>query len=139
LAKKRTKQWGWFPSSQAASPTLDAASKSQVEAMARELIDVELKPTHVKPPPQDARFNYLADITLKWHGSTLFFVAVYACPGPNALAPTFESRFARLKPVPGGRLDLDFMRHTGQWVPLYQGVTLDQCLEAIRNDPWFTP
>ena len=26
------------------------------------------------------------------HG-TLFLVAVYACPGPNALSPSFESRF----------------------------------------------
>jgi hypothetical protein len=37
------------------------------------------------------------------------------------------------------RFDLDFMRHTGEWVPLHQGLTLDQCLEAIRDDPWFTP
>src|SRR5262245_65965151 len=102
MAKKRSKQskqWGWFPSSRASSPTLDAAAKSQVEAKARELIDGVLKPKHVQPPPEDTRFNYLTDITLKWHGSTLFLVAVYACPGPNALSPSFESRFARLKPT----------------------------------------
>jgi hypothetical protein len=139
MVKKRPKQWVWSPSSRASSPTLDAATRSQVEAKARELIDAVLKPKHVKPPPENARFNYLTDITPKWHGSTLFLVAVYACPGPNALSPRFESRFARLKPADGGRFDLDFMRHTGQWVPLHQGLTLDQCLEAIRDDPWFTP
>jgi len=37
----------------------------------------------------------------------------------------------------GGKFDLAFMRHTGQWVELYQGQTVDQCLEAIRDDPWF--
>ena len=139
MVKKRPKQWVWSPSSRASGPTLDAATRSEVQAKARELIDAVLKPKHVKPPPEDGRFNYLTDITLKWHGSTLFLVAVYACPGPNALSPSFESRFARLKPAAGGRFDLDFMRHTGQWVPLYQGIALDQCVEAIRDDPWFTP
>lgn len=139
MAKKRPKQWVWAPASQASRPTLDSATKSQVEAKVRELIDAVLKPKHVVPPPPEARFNYLSDITLKWHGATLFLVAVYTCPGPNALSPSFESRFARLKPGGGGRFDLDFMRHTGQWVPLHQGLTLDQALEAIRDDPWFTP
>ena len=44
----------------------------------------------------NARFNHVTDITLKWHGSTLFLVAVYACPGPNAISPSFEDRFANV-------------------------------------------
>jgi hypothetical protein len=139
MAKKQPKRWVYSPPSKAVSTTLDAATKAQVETKAQELIDKVLKPRHVKPPPEDARFNYISDIVLKWNGSTLFLVAVYACPGPNAISPSFESRFARLKPADGGHFDLDFMRHTGQWVPLHQGLTLDQCLEAIRDDPWFTP
>jgi hypothetical protein len=139
MAKKRPRQGVWLPSSRASSPVLDAGARAQVEAKVRELIETVLKPRHVKPPPGDARFNYLSDITLKWHGSTLFLVGVYACPGLNALAPSFEDRFARLKPAGAGRFDLAFMRHTGQWVPLYQGLTLEQCLQAIRDDPWFTP
>ena len=58
MVKKRPKQWVWSPSSRASSPTLDAATRSQVEAKARELIDAVLKPKHVKPPPEDARSNY---------------------------------------------------------------------------------
>jgi hypothetical protein len=139
MAKKQPKRSGWVLSSGAAGPALDAAGKAQVEARARELIEKELRPRHVKPPPEDSHSNYLTDITLKWHGTTLFFVAVYACPGPNALAPPFEDRFARLTSAGGGRFDLDFMRHTGQWVPLHQGLTLEQCLVAIRDDPWFIP
>ena len=137
--KKQAKGWAWSPSSRASAPTLDAATKAQVAAKVRDLIDKELKPKHVEPPPEDARFNYLTDITLKWHGSTLFLVAVYACPGPNAISPTFESRFARLKPTAGDHFDLSFMRHTGQWVELFQGQTLDECLREIRDDPWFMP
>ena len=58
MAKKRPKQWVWAPSSRASSPTLDAATKPQVEAKVRELIDDVLKPKHVEPPPEEARFNY---------------------------------------------------------------------------------
>jgi hypothetical protein len=131
VAKKRT--------TRSSSPTLDDATKARVEAKVRELIDRELKPKHIQPPPEDARFNYLTDLTLKWHGSTLFLVSVYACPGPNAISPSFEERFARLKPAGPGRFDLAFMRHTGQWVELFQGQTLDECLAEIRDDPWFIP
>ena len=137
--KKRPTQRAWLPASGASSPALDAAVKAQVEAKVKDLIDKELKPRHVKPPPEDARFNYLTDITLSWHGSTLFLVAVYACPGPNAISPTFEERFARLRPAAAGRFDLSFMRYTGQWIELYEGLTVEQCLETIRDDPWFIP
>lgn len=137
--KKQPKRWVYSPSSKASGTTLDAATRAQVEAKVRELIDKELKPKHVKPPPEDARFNYVTDITLKWHGSTLFLVAIYACPGPNAISPTFESRFARLRPAAGGKFDLSFMRHIGQWVELFQGQAVDECLQEIRDDPWFTP
>ncbi len=137
--KKQARTWGWAPSAGAAGTTLDTATKAQVESKVKALIDTELKPKHVKPPPEDADFNYITDITMKWHGSTLFLVAVYACPGPNAISPTFEERFARLRPSAGGKYDLSFMRHTGQWVELFQGRTLDECLQEIRGDPWFIP
>jgi len=29
------------------------------------------------------------------------------------------------------------MRHTGQWVELYDALSVDECLQAIRDDPWF--
>src|SRR6266436_6057086 len=106
MAKKPAKQQFWLPSPRASRQTPDAATKTQIEAKVQELIDKKLKPRHVEPPPVDAIGNYLTDITLKWHGSTLFLVAVYACPGPNALSPNFESRFARLKPAGGGRFHL---------------------------------
>src|SRR3954470_11861643 len=103
--KQQPKRWAYSPASRSAGTALDASAKAQVEAKVRELIERELKPKHVKPPPEDARFNYVTDITLKWHGTTLFLVAVYACPGPNAISPTFEERFARLRPAGAGKFD----------------------------------
>jgi hypothetical protein len=138
MARKR-KQWVYSPrSSKASRPALAAAVKAQVETKARDLLDEVLKPRYVKPPPEDERFNYVTDLILKWHGSSLYFIAVYACPGPNALSPSFESRFARMRHAGGGRFDLSFMRYTGEWVELYHGLTVEQCLESIRDDPWFT-
>jgi hypothetical protein len=29
------------------------------------------------------------------------------------------------------------MRYTGQWVELYQGQTVEECLEPIKDDLWF--
>src|SRR3954447_15148270 len=112
--KKEPKRWVNSPSSKA-STGLDAATKAQVESKVQALIDTELKPKHVEPPPEDDRFNYITDITLKWHGSTLFLVAVYACPGPNAISPSFAERCGGLRPAAGGKFDLSFVRHTGQW------------------------
>jgi hypothetical protein len=31
------------------------------------------------------------------------------------------------------------MRHRGKWWEVYQNLTLDQCLKAIREDPIFQP
>ena len=76
-----------LPSSRASHPTPDAAERSQIEVKVKELIDGVLKPRHVKPPSEDSMSNYLTDITLKWHGSTLFLVSVYVCPGPDAISP----------------------------------------------------
>ena len=112
----------------------DATTKA-----ARELVEKHLLPEHVHPPPKDPRWNYLTGIHTKWHRSFFYFIGVYASPGPNALSPTFESRFARLEYVGGGRFNLAYMRHTGQWWPVGAGLPLDRCLAAIRDDPTFTP
>src|SRR5258708_6034969 len=135
MAKKR-KTWTWSPGPQPRPPA-DTATKAQTEAKARKFVEEVLKPRDVEPPPKDAHFNYVTDIILRWHGSSLFFLQVYTCPGPNALSPTSGARLARRRPAGRGRFDLAFMRHTGQWVELYQGLTVEKCLETIRDDPWF--
>jgi hypothetical protein len=113
--------------------------KAKMETKARELIDTVLKPKHIKPPPKDARFNYLIGLASKWHGPYFYFTSTCACPGPNALSPTFEAKFARLEYVSRHRFNLSYMRHTGKWVELFAGLTLDECLKSIQEDPWFVP
>jgi hypothetical protein len=115
------------------------ALKAQVDAKAKKFVEAMMKPKFIQPPPKKPRFNYVIDVAAKWHGSSLYFISTYACPGPTAISPTFEAKFARMEFVGNSRFSLSFMRHTGKWVVLYDRLTLDECLDAIRDDPWFKP
>src|SRR5271165_6624391 len=92
--------------------------KQEVNEKATELIETVLKPKHIQPPPEGHQLNYITDITTKWLGSKCYFISTYACPGPNAISPTFETKFARMEYVGDGKFALSFMGHTEQWVEL---------------------
>jgi hypothetical protein len=137
MAKPR-EAWNIRPSKKRV--TVSASLKAEVETKARDLIDNVLKPEHVLPPPAEAQFNYVTDIQAKWYRQYFYFVSIYACPGPNALFPTFESKFARMEPLGGGKFALYFMRYTGkEWVGIFDALSVDECMKAIENDPWFVP
>ena len=137
MAKPR-KMWMLHPT-QPDKPSVTASIKAQVEVKAKELIENALKPKHVQPPPKGQRFNYIIDIGAKWYRNYFYFFAIYASPGPNALSPTFEAKFARMEPLGGGKFALYFMRHTGEWVGIYDSLSADECMNAIRDGPWFVP
>ena len=134
----RQKRWVYSPP-KAPKPKVPGDVKRGVEKKAADLVEMVLKPKHIKPPPGDARFNYTVDIYTKWYRSYFYFCAKYHCPGPNAISPYFEVKFARLEYLGNERFNLSFMRHTGQWVELRTDQTVGQCLAAIRDDPWFHP
>ena len=137
MAKQR-KAWVFSPAKKPES-SLPGTVKDEVDTKAKELIDKVLKPKHIQPPPEGSQLNYITDITTKWIGSTCYFISVYACPSPNAMSPTFEEKFARMEHVGDAKFTLSFMRHTGKWVELFTGLSLDDCMKAIQNDPWFMP
>jgi len=132
------KIWQYVPA-RPSPPQVPATVRRDLEAAARRLIDEDLKPRHLQPPPEDQRFNYIADLYGRWYRHYYHFCARLNSPGPNALSPFFEAKFARLEYTGGGRFNLAYMRHTGQWVEIYQDLSLDDCLAAIRDDPWFHP
>ncbi|MEK6233853.1 MAG: hypothetical protein N2C14_03990 [Planctomycetales bacterium] len=96
-----------------------------------------MKPTFVKPPKDPPRLNYVVDITTKQHGEFFYFIATYCCPFPDAIEPTFEARFARLRHVGGGRFHLAYMRHADKWAEIPFSQTLDESIASVRDDPWF--
>ena len=135
MAKSR-KMWVFSPSKQS---NLSDDVKAKVTAKAKDIIDTVLKPKHVKPPAEDKPFNYIVDIYAKWHGNYFYFCAKFACPGPNAISPYFEVKFARLEYVGNNQFNLAYMRHTGKWWELYTELSLVGCLKAIRDEPHFLP
>lgn len=92
----------------------------------------------MKPPPRKPQCNYITDLFTKWYHSYFYFCATYACPHPDAISPTFEARFARIGYQGPERLNLAYMRHTGQWWE-YSDLSMDECLEAIKTEPHFLP
>jgi len=120
-------------------PSVPDSIKTGLAAKANDLIEKFLKPKHVLPPKPDEPFNYIADIGAKWNRNYFYFIATYACPGPNALAPSFESKFARMEYLGDGKFALYFMRHTVEWIGIFDALSVDQSLKAIQDDAWFTP
>jgi hypothetical protein len=124
-------------------PKVPDTVKVELEAKATELINTILRLEHVRPPPKNAKWNYIVDLYNKWHRNYFYFCAKYACPGPNALSPFFDSGFARLEYAGGvgrqGRFNLSYMRHTGRWWEIRHGLSLEQCLAEIRGSGLFHP
>lgn len=85
---------------------LTATMKAEIETTAKGFIEKILKPKHILPPKMDQQFNYITDIGVKWYRNNFYAFLVYACPSTNALAPTFETMFARMEPLVGGKLAL---------------------------------
>lgn len=113
--------------------------KTRVEEKADDLIQSTLKPEHIKSPSPDARFNYIVDIYSKWYHNYFYFCATYRCPAPNSISEFFETRFARLEYAGNETFNLSYMRHTGQWIELFDNLTLDECLESIKSEPHYLP
>jgi hypothetical protein len=137
MARPR-KPWRINPQNKPKTP-LPASLKAELDAKATALIENVLKPRHVLPPAKDEKLNYIIDIGAKWYRNYFYFFSTYACSGPNALSPTFESKFARMEYLGNATFALYFMRHTGEWVGLYDALSVDESLKAISDDPWFVP
>src|SRR5271157_5693177 len=121
MAKKKKSQRTWMlpsPSQRTAKAPLAERIKADVDARAMKLVE-RLKPKYVQPPLKEPRFNYIVDVWTKWIGGTLYFGTTYACPGPDAIAPSFEVKFARMEHLGGGRFALSYMRHTEKWFKLF--------------------
>ena len=114
--------------------------KQEVQRQAQKLIGSILKPRYIQPPPQKKTpFNYLVDIHSQWRGLFFYFCSTYCSPGPNALSPFFESKFARLQYVEKRRFNLAYFRHTGRWWEIAQLLSLEECLSWIESGHVFVP
>ena len=135
MAKRPGRMWIYSPKRQKVPDYL----KVEIQKKADQLVETTLKPEHIKTPPEDYEFNYIVDIFTQWHSGFFYFCAKYHSPGPRAISPYFETKFARLKYIGNNRFNLAYMRHTGQWWEIYDNISPDECLSAIRDEPHFLP
>ena len=136
MAERSAKTWVFNPKKQPllVPEQIKTKAAEQINALVKNV----LKPRYLKPPPKDKRFNYLIDISTKWHRQFFYINGTYFCPGPNRLFPTFDTGFVRMEYV-GGRFNIAYMRHTGKWWPIFSGLTLNECLAIIKDNPIFFP
>ena len=108
-----------------------------MKAVADKFVGEYYRPTFLKAPPEKTSFNYVVDFSTKWHGAYLQFIAKYACPGPNAISPFFETAFARLGYFRRDAYSLWARRHNDQWIVMGHQLTMAECFHEMRKNPWF--
>lgn len=137
MAKKTGYVWGFAPDRRI-KPKVPDDLKNEVQKKADVLVETILRKKYIKPPPKKSEWNYPIDIWTKWNRSFFYFTSTWACPGPNAIAPTFENPFARMEYVGDKKFNLAYFRHTDQWQTILTDLTLDECLKLIGDGGPFT-
>jgi hypothetical protein len=135
---KEQKRWVYKPAKESKPKVLDSI-KRKVQTEANEFVESILKPKYIKLPPKDSDFSYIVDIFTKWYRNYFYFCSKYRCPAPECTSDFFEDKFARLEYVRRDSFNLSFMRHTGQWWQVHTDLSLDECLESIKDNPTFEP
>ena len=135
---KRQKSWVYKPTKES-KPKVPDAVKKEVQAKANEFVESTLKPKYIKPPPKDTDFSYIVDIFTKWYSNYFCFYSKYRCPAPECISDFFEDKFTRLEYMGRDSFNLSYMRHTGQWWQVYTNLSLEECLETIKDNPTFAP
>ena len=131
-------RWAMYPRKTSTAP-LPESLKQEVTTKANELIETVLKPKYIQPPPENPQFNYIVDIYGKWYHKAFYFSAEYRVAGSNPTQRSFEAKFARMQFAGNQRFHLSYMRYTGQWIQIYTDLTVDERIEAIREDSFFQP
>lgn len=103
-----------------------------------ELIEDELRNKYVKPAPRSKNTNYIVDLYSLRNRQYFYFCAKYHCRAKNRIEDYFEHRFARLEYTYLG-FNLAYMRHTGKWWQVAEGLSLQESFKQINEDSLFAP
>ncbi len=134
---KEINPWAMYPRKTSTAP-LPEALKMEVTTKANDLIERVLKPKYIQPPPENPQFNYIVDIYGRWYHKAFYFIALYRVANPDAVESSFEAKFARMQYAGQQKFHLSYMRYTEKWVQLYTDLTVDECMEGIRDEPYFS-
>jgi len=136
--KKRQKGW-FFPPQKPPKYKVPEKVKIEVEMKAAELVELFLKPKYIKSTHNDEKIIYIVDIYTNWYRNYFYFYSKYSSLSPNAISQFLETKFARLEYAGNDHFNLSYMRYTGQWFEIYMGLSVDECLAAVKDDTHFLP
>ncbi|MCP5003230.1 MAG: hypothetical protein GY941_04655 [Planctomycetes bacterium] len=114
-------------------------TQQDVQSKVDQYIESVLKPKYIKKLPKNYKSNYLINLYSKWHGHYFYLCGEYANPGPNAIAPTFDLKFARFEYTENNTYNVSYMRHTEKWLQLFIDLDLEEALSKIVDNPYFLP
>jgi hypothetical protein len=132
---KKKKAWVYRPT----KPKVPDSVKSELTEKAERIIETILKPKYIKEKPKDYEYNYLVNIFSKWYSNYFYFCSRYNCPGPHAISPSFDAKFARMEYQLNGNFIISYMRHTDQWQEVRYDLSMEEALQNICDGPEFFP
>jgi hypothetical protein len=111
----------------------DEREKQTIITACEAVINNVLKPRYL-PEIKPTNHNYPIDIHGDWRAGRYRFMARFRSGFPDNAGQEFDAPFPRIDRMGPDRFDIYWMRHTGQWWPLYQGKTLAEALDIIGSD-----
>jgi len=138
LRRAAVSRGGWVYVGGRAGNKPPLAEKAAVTTACEKFIAGVLRPRFL-PEIRATEFNYPVAIHGKWHGNKYRFLTRYRSGDGGASLAEFDAPFARLEYVSRGRFDLSWHRHTGEWICLFQHLSLAEALHRIESEPYFVP
>jgi hypothetical protein len=130
MAQRR--QWVRVASKPRPSQASETEKKAIIAACEAFIRDV-LKPRFL-PEIRPDKWNYVVDLRGAWAGGRYRFMQRYRSGMEHNRGEEFDAPFARIDLMAPDNFDIYWMRHTGQWWPLYQGKTLSEALHILETD-----
>ena len=118
--------------------TFSEVEKASITAACERLIGEFLRPRFL-PVIRPTEFNYPVDILGKWRGANYRFIQRYRSGWEENKGEEFDAPFTRLDRVGPDRFDIYWMRHTGKWWRIHQGVSLAEALKLIETEKLLHP
>jgi hypothetical protein len=115
----------------------EKAFKVNAEKAFKKIVE-EFKEKYVQEPNPNS--GYCSDYSYKWFRDSLYLNQTYRYDSPDAISKEKVFKLARLDYYAVDKCcGLSYMRHTGKWEMLYEanGVSLETCIDILRNHPLF--
>ena len=135
MTRKRQKVWARAKPRPAPA---DQIEKHVIISTCDGFITDVLKP-RLLPEVRPTQFNYPIDIHGDWRAGRYRFMVRYRSGYEDNAGWEFDAPFIRLDHMGRDRFDVYWMRHTGQWWPLYSGLTLAESLRTIEDHSHLCP